>query len=552
MTRTATRLSLLTALCLLAFASTALAGPPVSQLRMQDRYAGVSSASIDGKSVLERNHFTLPNNKANRILIDANSPITFNNTTANLEAGEPLTPNGTNSCNDTTDTIENNTTGQRMLNTLWYQVTGDGSSLFVYAYGADTVIGIYTGNIASPTPVACDDEGLGDGAGGSLVGFTGNSGQAYFIQVGTWRNGGGTTTPGNISIDYYDPPGNDDRADAVAIAAGSTTPANNYGTLTETNEDLVCENQVSGGSTYDAPLGKTVWFKYSAPAEGDAVFSSIQSGFDSVLQVYRGSDGTPIACNDDGTDVAGPSRVSVHVTAGDYFIQVGGFDYTFANDGIVQSGFTMSTEFTADTDIDNDGVTGTAFGGGDCNDNNAAIKPGATDVPYNGVDEDCSGADRTDVDGDGVPGPTTDCNDNNPAVKPGAAEINDNGIDENCDGVDGHTPRRTPRITFDPKLRAAPTAVGIKVLSLTIKAPRGVKVQVRCNKGCKPQVLTAGTLRFKRIVGKKLRKGTVIEIRGTKRGYIGDYAKYTILKGNFKRSDGCLPVGSTKPAKRCS
>ncbi len=39
--------------------------------------------------------------------------------------------------------------------------------------------------------------------------------------------------------------------------------------------------------------------------------------------------------------------------------------------------------------------------GTDCNDRNPAINPGARDVPYNRIDEDCSGADRADVDGDG-------------------------------------------------------------------------------------------------------------------------------------------------------
>lgn len=43
-------------------------------------------------------------------------------------------------------------------------------------------------------------------------------------------------------------------------------------------------------------------------------------------------------------------------------------------------------------DADHDGAS-RYFGGGDCNDRDPAVRPGADDVPANGVDEDCSGAD---------------------------------------------------------------------------------------------------------------------------------------------------------------
>ena len=71
----------------------------------------------------------------------------------------------------------------------------------------------------------------------------------------------------------------------------------------------------------------------------------------------------------------------------------------------------------------------------DCDDANWGTYPGAPEVPYDGVDQDCDGADLTDVDGDGYDGGPQgeDCNDGNAAVHPGAAEIVCDGLDNDCD-----------------------------------------------------------------------------------------------------------------------
>jgi hypothetical protein len=77
--------------------------------------------------------------------------------------------------------------------------------------------------------------------------------------------------------------------------------------------------------------------------------------------------------------------------------------------------------------------------GTDCDDGSASIYPGATEVPYDGVDQDCSGSDLCDVDGDGFDAGIgecfgVDCGDEVEGVYPGADEIWYDGVDQNCDG----------------------------------------------------------------------------------------------------------------------
>ena len=83
------------------------------------------------------------------------------------------------------------------------------------------------------------------------------------------------------------------------------------------------------------------------------------------------------------------------------------------------------------SDDDGDGWYDTT----DCDDGDATINPGAAEVPYDGIDQDCDGEDLTDVDGDGFDGDADDCDDEDADVNPDAEEVWYDGVDQDCDGL---------------------------------------------------------------------------------------------------------------------
>ncbi|MEC7947045.1 MAG: MopE-related protein, partial [Myxococcota bacterium] len=140
-----------------------------------------------------------------------------------------------------------------------------------------------------------------------------------------------------------------------------------------------------------------------------------------------------------------------------------------------------TTSMSADTDCTDPGEADATVPGGDCDDADASIHPGATETVGDAVDQDCDGTEECYADGDSdgyrtsatvtssdddctdsgeatSTTPAGDCDDTDAAVHPGASERVADGVDQDCDGQeicyedaddDGYRPGSTTLSSID-------------------------------------------------------------------------------------------------------
>jgi Ca2+-binding RTX toxin-like protein len=189
----------------------------------------------------------------------------------------------------------------------------------------------------------------------------------------------------------------------------------------------------------------------------------------------------------------------------------------------------------------------------DCDDANAAVKPGAVDVPDNGVDEDCSGSDAIDLDRDrdGFNRPQ-DCNDGDPRIHPGALDVPGNRVDEDCSGK-----------AADYPLLGSVMRTGIQIVNRAVvfrrfyvaNARAGSWLSLRCSgRGCtfSRKRLTVSRSRARmdlrrNIRGLRLHRGAWLEVRITKSQTIGSVTRWTMGKTTHVRKERCLRPGAATP-----
>jgi hypothetical protein len=203
-------------------------------------------------------------------------------------------------------------------------------------------LAVYTGsNVGALTPVAENDNPASGGTA-AAVSFQAVAGATYRIAVdGKGGTFGSVTLAGNLAGATVP---NDAFASAAGVTNSFAVTGSNVGATREALEPN--HGGVSGG--------KSVWWRWTAPANGRLVVVTAGSSYDTVLAVYTGSrvdQLRQVAANDDVSRSDMTSRVTISVRAGTtYRIAVDG--YQGAAGSIRLAGtFTVKTALAAPSNV---------------------------------------------------------------------------------------------------------------------------------------------------------------------------------------------------------
>jgi hypothetical protein len=230
------------------------------------------------------------------------------------------------------DEAGEDTTCGPMGKTLWWTYTPAATERVVadtVGSNFDTVLAIHQGTaLGGLTRVGCDDDGGGGGTGSvsaATVNLTG--GQKYYFQVGGFKDAAGGVGTGSITF----------RLNRAALANDSFAGAQSATSLPFAAGPLPTGFAGEAGEPVPscAPIGKTLWWRFTPSTNMQVTADTAGSGFDTVLAVYRGTalDAlTQTGCDDDGGGAGSTSVATVALTAGQtYYFQAGGYKASAAD-----------------------------------------------------------------------------------------------------------------------------------------------------------------------------------------------------------------------------
>jgi hypothetical protein len=191
--------------------------------------------------------------------------------------------------------------GQEGGASVWYRWRAPASGEVTFdtvGSNFDTLLAVYRGSrVDELEEIAANDDAEGLGSQ-SRVRFVASEETEYAIAV----DGYGGATGEILLVWHYLPPNDDFAAAQLVEGASGTVGGHNREATKEPGEP----------DHAGRPGGKSVWYRWRAPASGEVTFDAVGSEFDTLLAVYRGSrvdELEEIAANDDAEGLGLHRRV---------------------------------------------------------------------------------------------------------------------------------------------------------------------------------------------------------------------------------------------------
>jgi hypothetical protein len=278
-----------------------------------------------------------------------------------LITGQTNTVTGANT-NATKEVGELNHAGNPGGRSVWWRwVAPAAGPVTIDTIGSsfDTILAVYKGaTLNALTQVAADNDSAGNQK--SVVTFTAVAGVEYQIAVDGYRNGT-NQAQGSVVVNLSQQPpdavlANDNFEDATEIAAPF---------LSVTGSNVGATRQTSEPNHVGTTQGHSVWWTWTATADGPVTISTTNSSFDTILSVYAGSlvsSLSLVAENDDISREIRQSRVIFKAASGtNYRIAVDGYGESV---GSIQLTVTQGTDVASAPQIQQAPSSQTRFAGG--------------------------------------------------------------------------------------------------------------------------------------------------------------------------------------------
>ncbi len=195
--------------------------------------------------------------------------------------------------------------GGRSVWWSWTAPTNWAVTLNTVGSFSGTLLAAYTGNSVSNLTVVASNI-WSSGVDGSQVNFPASAGTTYQIAV---DGNGGAVGDIVLNLRAAPPPNNDAFANRLPLTGSSNLVAgSNFNATREANEPMHTPTA----------MGKSVWWRWTAPASGSVEVDTIGSSFDTALAVYTGSSLSALAriASDSDSGGNGASRLNFTAIAG--------------------------------------------------------------------------------------------------------------------------------------------------------------------------------------------------------------------------------------------